>query len=1090
MSLNIGQRIADPRSLSDELADDHNNHNTMYSGLATYTFGSPRSSSRSSSLASLDAFAEPSESISPLTAVPRRSSFDRTPRPSVFVQPAASPPFHNVSSHPSQGVQLSASSLHPAPSQSRRHPATRVPPLLVPVPPSVPRSRAVSGSDSEKSLDHTAHSDHIIPTYFSSQRGSVMPDNASQHTFGRASRTHAVTAALSHDGPIPSSSSASVTTSRSSSRASMRTSTEQFSSEDELEIDDYDGNSSPVTFAREYLNDYDEDFDFNHPGPSTSRASIFDGRRGSLPMAIPGAVQGSDVYSNRSREGSILTIRRPSRSLDDSSTHRSSLGGEDPTVHPKSEPSSRAGRISLEQLQASQQQVVETNAWDGLDLQYILSRQSEGSIRSFNSHLSFVQSIAAAARSSSQHISTIAPFAGGSTTGFGDTFTTHIQNNDSSFNTIRYWWSFQREKADASSSMRRRQQAQHRADKLSKETPSRTQEMWRCGLVGRFKVDRLVFKPQSADPTKGAQQRIHVRHIPDPFLMGNTITGPHSVIHKHSRAVAFSIFRSYSLFSSRQAGALSAAPTHMNMRSGTMLALKKVQEQYTSTRTTRQLGPFQTGDKKSAEDKERGGRRGTRSLSSRDRERKQDKDKESKGKGKSRASSKSRGKEKKHRMNQTESTESSTATSSAGSVNISPTSAVRQTVSPADQPEMRIQLSPSTSSTSVYPEDTPSRRVSSMSSLSPSTADSTRVPETDVSLVPPIRRYREHRDSIDSDDRWPARTGTTHAEAFSKLDPNAIETLRSKGSSRTHTESGSTLAGRLIRVFLPRSSKSDDHSLVAAQPIAFSPPWMSTAGRDQQEENDRVLDDLNASFRDVGLLHTSHHKPSKNGPKQKPSQSILDQIRDDCLYMLLPLWPGESDAISTQAETSSTASVVPVPENRQFLLVYYVPFSESSSSSGNKKPEKKKPNKHSHSSESGTELDPKTVYLPAFRVVARVVTYDKLQSSGVRIPSEGLAVNGPEWEAMHHSAVVQDDEKMPEIVVCQCLGRERGFDFLQDGLLKLGLCTREEFPVQEDMLESEEGEREVGRIVLTPIGRAAVEMIWLGCLAITSFGPS
>lgn len=497
----LAQHIVDPRVLSDELdasppyvlllpplPPPHRPPSSaqldMYSGLSNYVFGS-------SSLSSRDAVPEPPEAISPLTPIAHLLSPDRTPRPSVSGEPV-SPPFQNVSSHPSQGAGRPASSLYPSSPQSRRHSATRDPSYVDHS--SASRFRAVSWSDTEKSQDPTPSTDPITAAFFSPHRGELMPDNASQHTFGRASRAHGVTAASSQDGEAPSSSSVSVTTSRSSSRASMRSS-EQFSSDDELEIDYYDGSSSPVTFARDLLLDINEDVDLVDPGPSSLRSSVFDGRRGSLPMAIPGAVQPSDTHTTRSREGSILTIRRPSRSWDATSARRSSYSGEDPTVIlPKSEPLSRADWLSLEaQLQAKQQQAPEANVYDGLDLQYILPKHSEGSIRSFNSRLSFVHG----PRRSSPLPSVIALGPGSSTTlPIEDSFLRHIQRNDRAFDSLRYYWSFQREKADGSnSSLRRRQQAHHhRTDKSAKETPSRVQEMWRCGHVGRFKVDRLVLK--------------------------------------------------------------------------------------------------------------------------------------------------------------------------------------------------------------------------------------------------------------------------------------------------------------------------------------------------------------------------------------------------------------------------------------------------------------------------------------------------------------------------------------------------------------------------------------------------------------------
>lgn len=516
----------------------------------------------------------------------------------------------------------------------------------------------------------------------------------------------------------------------------------------------------------------------------------------------------------------------------------------------------------------------------------------------------------------------------------------------------------------------------------------------------------------------------------------------------------------------------------MNMRSAIMLAPKKVQEQYTSTKTTRQLSTHGLLDSDS-----RGSRRGAQTLSLRDRdsrERRRGQEKDDRGKGKSKASGKKMGKIKikndkqSHRANPTESTESS----SAGSITNNPM------ISAPEQPMVKIQFSPSIlSSTSVSGRDSTSRPVSPLSSLLPSTIESANIPESETSSIPSIR-YRYHRDSLDSDDRLPART--THAEAFGTLDPNDIENLRAKeANSRGHPDSSSKLADLLSRVFRGSlNPRGDDHG---TQPRAFQPPWLITAGRDKQEENDRVLNDLNASFRDVGLLHTNPHKPSRMA-KRKFSQGILDQVPDDSLYMLLPLWPGETDTASVHAETSSAASFVTIPESRQYLLVWYVPFGETSPK--NKKSDKKKA-KQSHSSDSGVEADSKAVHLPAFRAVARVVTYDELRLTGIRVPSDGLAINGPEWEAINYPANVPlQDTQM--VVVCQCHGRDSGFDFLEHGLFKLGLCTQEEISAQaQELYETEEAEEEPpAKMILTPIGRAAVEMIWLGCLAITSFGPT
>ena len=43
--------------------------------------------------------------------------------------------------------------------------------------------------------------------------------------------------------------------------------------------------------------------------------------------------------------------------------------------------------------------------------------------------------------------------------------------------------------------------------------------------------------------------------------------------------------------------------------------------------------------------------------------------------------------------------------------------------------------------------------------------------------------------------------------------------------------------------------------------------------------------------------------------------------------MLLPLWPGETDAESKKKEEDPERYIVPV-RDRQYLLVYYAPFAE------------------------------------------------------------------------------------------------------------------------------------------------------------------
>ncbi|KAG2055317.1 hypothetical protein BDR06DRAFT_1006901 [Suillus hirtellus] len=1072
----------------------------LYSNLATFTFGEARSTSSGD---------ESSDAISPLTPITRLGA-DRTPRPSVST----------FSSHPSQGLGRTVSSTFPSSLRSSR-------------------SYRTEHTDEESSEDPS--SPDLYPRR-GFQRGRLISDNVSQHTFGH---------------PAVRGSTASITSSRSSSRLSLRSDL-QFSSDEEVEIASYDGGSSPVTFARDLDNiDENDNSPVFHPRPLFAER-----RRGSLPMAIPGAI--SDAVSNRSREDSILTIRRPSRSLDDDLMPFHSE--EDPAaVAPRSEPLTRADFRSLE-AQAQQQQS-EPDTWEsGWDLSYVLSRKSEGSIHSVRStaQLSFL----APARNSTsigEPSSRLSNMWGNSgrrtstgtlqTTNSGeDTFAKHIGMYDT-----QNQWAFCKEKADAQTVPTiRRPNAQAGAlvimDKVKHTMHPGTQEIWRSGNVGRFRVDRLVFKPSTADPAKAAQQRINIRHIPDPFIKGPKTGGPSTVIHKHSRATAFSIFRSYSLFTSKRAGP-GSRNIHMHTSGGIMLAPKKVQEQYTSTKTTSKLithGLLEDRSRKAigngSSDKSR---RGT--LLEKEKRREKDKEdaKKAKGKAKEKKKESKKNNDRARASNPTESTESSATTSSTGSICASPV-----TSAPVRATTSKIMFAPS-----IVPPRSPIKTQSTSGPSSPDTSStfdhsSKKLLQSESSASVATSHIRGHRDSIDSDEQLPTRT--PHAEAFGTLDPNDIEHLR---RAQKPTDGSSSFANRIFRRFRGTNRVDNITQPVATPQSAYSPPWIVTAGRDQNEEHVRVLTDLNNSFRDVGLLHTQpSHKTGKStgtgtgtAKKKAVPHDIFDYVPEDSLYMLLPLWAGETDpgvgggsimtgssvvgvgsisdastastsTTASAATTATSATLVTIPEDRQFLLVWYVPFedknknsssSNSNSNSASASANKKKVKQMHSTSDTNIESNQKNVYLRNFRVNARLVGYDELRGTGIRVPSDGLAIAGPTLDVGGPVGVRNREEPESQLglgqtqlgpqseastalglgietVICMCSSRENGFHFQPEGLCKLGLCLQEEvaLPAANNpravYLEIPTSEM---RHLLTPVGRAAVEMVWLGCLAITSFGP-
>ncbi|KAG1715615.1 hypothetical protein ID866_1539 [Astraeus odoratus] len=1043
--------------------------NNIYSNLTNYTFGESRPSPNASWIADS---ADPFEAVGPLVPLVHRTSPDNTPRPSISGH--ASPPLQNDCSHPSQAAGRPLATI-PSASSSRSH------------------SRSGTSADSS-STSHEFHAagsgaeEHPYPAISTdrdlglhrSHHGSVIPDDASQHTFGHGARQHGI-----------SSSSMSVSSSRPSSRTSFQSGL--LSSDDEVEIGDFGGSVSPVTFARD-LPDIDEDADLRpsyHP-------SFYGRRKSSLPMAIPGVPQDG---SSRSREGSILTLRRQSRSLDHEYGTQPSDHPVVDVVAPKSEPVPRGYWHVLEvhnQDQEQAQQFPDAASQQSFDLQYIFqSKNSEGSIRSFRSsaQYSFVQAPGRTQtlEPSSSRMSAIAPFAVGprrtSTATLGtvnsneDTFSRHIRKNDESYNIIVNEWLYVCQDVDLSK--KKRGQHGRSSSTVSLHTPNKDLkkltrsmhvgqlEYWLCPNIGHFKVDRGILKPRPPDDSKGVQHRLNIRPVKDTKNGENL---PSTLIHKHSRATAFSIFRSFTL---NATGGQRQRHTHVNTQNGVMLAPRKVQEQYTSTKTTQQL--ITHGLLDDTLRSPRSNRKGMPNPPHRD---SHDKDKRrvvedgvkaatNKSKGKKKEKSGGSGGSIPKQSSSTGSQDSTTlATSSGGSVD-----AVALQVASAPLPSSsHAQLLPRAGATIDLPgPEIPPTPLS----------DTSQVPQSDADPAASAHP-RERPRSIDSDEeRLPART--PHPEAFGALDPNDIEHYRSK-ANRPNADSGTSFRTRFLRAFgvSPRAEGPSSSAGI------YQPPWIITAGREMQEENDRLINDLDKSFKDVGLLHTQSHKPtSKSASKRKANSNILDHIPEDCLYMLLPLWVGEIDQQSagpgwSEASTSTVAPPpITLPENRLYLLVWYVPWEDGKDKKSEQQQAHTKKSKALPyaSDDSNGDAEMKAVYLSSFRVVARVVHYDDLRHSGVRAPSQGLAISGPAWEAMNDLVFPSggQDQRMTDTVVCYCQGRHRGFMFYPHGLEQLGLCTVQRTAPVSDVDDTSES------FSFTAIGKAAVEMIWLGCLAVTSF---
>jgi len=554
-----------------------------------------------------------------------------------------------------------------------------------------------------------------------------------------------------------------------------------------------------------------------------------------------------------------------------------------------------------------------------------------------------------------------------------------------------------------------------------------------------------------------------------------------------------------------------------------MLAPKKVQEQYTSTRTTSKLTTHGLlGDEEKPGQNTRpstgDGRKRTSSIGYKEHEKKEKerKEKERKEKEKKQREKEEKAKAKSKKASQkkkdlTASAESSSTANSAHDTIVSISTKadgrqrrhsvhqVRQVVvsNATSAPDPAADIATPSHNASVPKTSTGTiKKHSSFESSLPSGSSDTRteVPEQAA------RTSGDHsddntlldRDSIDGDDDPPVTVSRTpHAEAFTSLDPNVIEYVRSKAGGRTQADSGVHWSKRLLG--FARSSKAVTHTpAFTAVPSSavldanYNPPWMTIAGRTAQETNERLIQNLNDSFKDVGLVHS---KPVKSSSKRKSKigRNLFGEVPEDALYMLLPLWASETDEASKAQSPEDTFDNVPVNE-RLYLLVYYVPFIEKDPKA--KHPEllkKKSKGQFSPSNSGGDPVDDKTIVLTSFRVSARLIGYNELRGSGVRLPSTGLSVTGPVWEAVEYAppSGIRAHHYDDSVVVAQCMARGHGIMFFPEGLFKLGLTipTCDTHPqVAMDL--------EVSSMALSPIGRSAVEMIWLGCMALTSFGAT
>ena len=611
-----------------------------------------------------------------------------------------------------------------------------------------------------------------------------------------------------------------------------------------------------------------------------------------------------------------------------------------------------------------------------------------------------------------------------------------------------------------------------------------------------------------------------IKHIPDPYS-ANRRGGPGVIVHKHSQAKAFSIFRSYGLFRPKQPQKPAQGSRHLDTSQSILLATKNVQEQYTSTKTTGRLKthglleeqstptPSQPspgegnadGDSQQGEPvppirrsrshslvrKEKGK---SKSLSREERKKKEKEEKE-----------RERKKEKKKDAteSQTSSREGATA-ATKGDGFWSKKLSVRY--SATNSPPPSFSGGPAASSSSTTADTSTSSVYHSASSTPTSTSNSSPViaEGPTPSSIPPFRPpphqratsssqpYRiiqsEIGEAEDEDDEYfdeyhvpPQKR--SHAEIFASLTPIHHEQARNLMRSNHSSVTGGSRA-RFPKIFLRKGlnpewiPNSPTTSLVPARV-----PWMLT-NNSNSHEGQQVMSNLNDNFGAVGLVpprpipHRQAHRA-----KEKNSESLVLPVPDDSVYMLLPLFAGETDSEFQPEDMASHE--VPL-DLRKYLLVYYVPFDKRTEGAGRKKVE---PPTVAHSISQRAKN--KMVFLNSFRVSAHLMSYRDFKGSGIRLPATGLSVTGPLNQA--HPPNIEPEMYRDPIAIATCSKRDKGIEFLPEGLHKLGLCHAErvEQMVDPDDLDDDDDKVEY-RFELSALGRAVVEMAWVGAMAVTSFG--
>ncbi|VDB96134.1 unnamed protein product [Peniophora sp. CBMAI 1063] len=473
-----------------------------------------------------------------------------------------------------------------------------------------------------------------------------------------------------------------------------------------------------------------------------------------------------------------------------------------------------------------------------------------------------------------------------------------------------------------------------------------------CAQVGSLWSVRA--RMVSAEHSRPSAERLVVHHITDTSNEGNELGGPDMLVHKHSRANTFALYRFYGLHSGRNQVALPSSNTERGAlppSMGILLAPKSVLTRFTNTHSTRHLedhgllsGPSTPSSNQHAQD---------------DRQ-----------------------------------TPSGDAAAPIASSNTPPslpqaqTAIVSITNSPSDEPGGQSNHLDGDDCAEEHDED-----------------------------QRPIRRK-------------------AHAEAFGTLDQPTLERIRHVDALEDHKSRG--LDGLLQRFRGAPASRTQADGTGA---VFARPPWPTLAPREpRQSMKTRLM-----PWREASDTASAH--------RRKPA-AILEQVPDDAMCMLFPLWPSETDTGSEKTFFNERAPE-PLLEERLYLLVYFVPGIENKEKADGRGAIKHAPR---GKGQTRARASSSTVLFERFTILARIVTYDDLRGSNLRLPVHGSSVTGSLAEAQRDVPLASSscDGLKDDHTIAICADGESGYaELLPDLLARLGWCERGVSDERWDFAETE-----------------------------------